>query len=134
MNNLNLLTLKQRRAIVNEYMTDGEVVGKDNSYKVGKSNIGMTRVYQGDLLVGSSTWLMWYGTDLETHEGWNVLHCQLPTKYFGHNEHAYHAYKAGWTGKEISFHFYDHNCASSLTEMGQAIAYWNANPNSDNLW
>jgi hypothetical protein len=128
MNNLNLLTLKQRRAIVNEYMTDGRAVGKNNSYKLGVSNIGMNRVYQGDLLVGSSTWLMWYGIDLETHEGWNVLHCQLPPQYFGHNVHAYHAYKAGWTTKEVSFHFYDHNCAQDIFEIKEAIDYWNSNP------
>lgn len=129
MNTHKPLTLDERRAIVKANFPEGEI-GKDDRYKVQKSNIGMTRVFQGNLLVGSSSWLLWYGRDLETHEGWHVLEAGLPSKYFGPGARAYHAYKAGWTTEQINWHMYDHNCAESLTEVGAAIYLWNSEDSS----
>jgi hypothetical protein len=101
----------------------------DDTYKVGESNIGMTRVYQGGLMVGSSTWLMWYGNDIETYNGWHILEAMLPPQYFGFPAAALHAYKAGWTAKQVSWHMYDHNCAQDICEIKEAIDFhWNSNP------
>jgi len=124
------LTLDERRAIVKADLPEVDI-GKDDNYKVQKSNIDMTvGVYQGNLMVGSSSWLLWYGRDLETHEGWHVLEARLPVKYFGPGARAYHAYKAGWTTEQINFHMYDHNCAESLSEVSAAIYYWNSEDSS----
>jgi hypothetical protein len=122
---LNPLTLEERRAIVQANCSDDADIGKDDSYKVGESNVGLTRLYQGNLMVGSSTWLMWYGSDVETYNGWHILEAMLPPQYFGFPLAALHAYKAGWTSKEVSWHMWDKNCATNILELSEAIDYWN---------
>ena len=128
MNNLNPLTLEERRAIVRTNFPEDAVIGKDNSYKVGESNIGLTRLYQGNLMVGSSSWLMWYGKDFFTHKGWHVLRSWLPVKPMRQSlpypEAAYHAYKAGWTAEQVNWHMWDKNCATNMLELCEAIDYW----------
>jgi hypothetical protein len=84
------------------------------------------------ILVGSSTWIQYRAKDskddLEYH-GWKVLLAESPS-FVLNGKMRYgmtfsHAYKPSMTKEEKDFHFYDHNCATSASELHEAIDYWN---------
>lgn len=92
---------------------------------IAESFPGLWRAYEDDLLIGSSTWLLADAKKVETYNGWDIYSRTAPADPRLKYKIFFQATNTEWSKGKNKFHLHDHNPATSIEEIKDAIDYWN---------